>query len=117
MALVSIQTPEHFPRWLRDSKEMRMWMRYSKERVVTVQCGYCNSAGITTLESLVLEAAEGQQFLRAHPRIRTLARQYLETDGRAAILTCFESVTDTARLDVISDEKTYEILHISGDIL
>jgi RNA polymerase sigma-70 factor (ECF subfamily) len=113
----SIMTPRDFPRWLRDKQEMQMWVRHSDERVVAILCGRCRSSCITSLEGLILESAEGQQFLKGHPRIRTLPRQRLEVDGRAAILTRFQSVTDTAKLDIISDEESYEVLHTYGDAL
>jgi hypothetical protein len=96
---------------------MRAWIHASHERVVAVLCDNCKASCITSLEPLVLETAQSQQFLRAHPRIRTLPRRYLEIDGRAAILSRFASVTDSAVLDIISDEETYEILHIAGEAL
>lgn len=91
-----------------------MWMRDSDDRLVITPCEHCISSCITSLESLVLESTEGQHFLQAHPRIRTLPRQYIETGGRDALLNRFESVTDNARLDVITDYETYELLHIYG---
>jgi RNA polymerase sigma factor (sigma-70 family) len=114
MAVASITTPANFPGWLRNQADVHMWMSHDNKRVVALQCEHCLSASITTLESLVLEATPAQQFLQAHPRIRTLPRRSLEVDGRAALLTRFESVTDSARLDIISDEETYELLHIYG---
>jgi len=116
IAPVSIQTPEHFPNWFQDIKEMNMWMRYSNDRVVTILCEHCTASYITSLEGLVLESMQGQQFLHIHPRIRTLPRQHLEVDGRAAILTRFESVTDTAQLTIISDGETYEVIGIYGNL-
>ncbi len=114
---VSITTPGNFPRWLRDNREMHAWMQRPADRVVAIACEDCLSSCITSLESLVLESAQARQFLQAHPRVRTLPRQHLETAGRAAILTRFESVTATATLDVISDDETYEMLHIYGEAL
>ncbi len=112
MVPASIQMPADFPSWLRDSQDMQIWARYRNERLVTIQCVACVSSCNTTLEALVLESPQGQRFQKAHPRIRTLPRQYIESNGCAAILTRFESVTDNATLDIISDDETYEILHI-----
>ncbi|GHP01015.1 hypothetical protein KSF_110620 [Reticulibacter mediterranei] len=114
---VSILTPEQFPRWLREQDEMRAWIHSPHERAVTVLCESCKASCITSLEPLALETVQSQQFLRAHPRVRTLPRQYLEIDGRAAILSRFASVTDSAVLDIISDEETFAILHIAGGAL
>ncbi len=112
-----IQTPGEFPSWLQGSKEMQTWMRYLDDRFITMPCEHCVSSCVTSLEPLILEAQAGQQFLKRYPRIRTLPRQYIEADGRAAILTRFESVTNTATLDVVSDYQTYEILHVYGGTL
>lgn len=114
---VSINTPEQFPRWLKSRKEGQIWLRHPDERVLTIACERCTVSSITALEGLVLEGAEGQAFLKAHPRIRTLPRRYQEVDGRPAILSSFESVTDTARLHIISDEETYEVLCVYKDAL
>jgi hypothetical protein len=36
----------------------------------------------------------------------------VEAAGRAALVTSFESVTDGARLDIVSARDTYEILSV-----
>ena len=63
----------------------------------------------------MLTLPESRNFLQQHPRIRTLPRQHIEVNGRFAIVSPFEGVTDNARLDVISDYDTYEVLGISGE--
>jgi RNA polymerase sigma factor (sigma-70 family) len=113
----TITAPRQFPRWMLEQGDAHAWMRTSDERIVMIACEYCQSASTTALESLMLEAPAGQRFLQAHPRIRTLPRQYLEVDGRAAILTRFESVLDTARLEVVADNTTLEVLRVAGDTI
>lgn len=44
-----------------------------------------------------------------------LPDQHIEVDGRAAIVTSFESVTNNARLDVVCAYDTYEVLRIYGE--
>ncbi len=110
-----IQSPENFPAWMRNTKDMRMWMRQPDARYVAIACEQCASASITSLEALILESLAGQQFLRAHTRIRTLPTQHLEYNGRTALLTRFESITNTASLEVISDYETYETLASGGE--
>jgi RNA polymerase sigma-70 factor (ECF subfamily) len=111
---VFIQAPENFSAWMRNTKDMRMWMRHPDDRYVTIACEQCASASVTSLEALILESSAGQQFLQAHTRIRTLPSQHLEYNGRAALLTRFESITNTASLEVISDYETYEIITCKG---
>jgi hypothetical protein len=47
--------------------------------------------------------------------MRELAAYEIETDGRPAIVTRFESVTDPARLEVVSALDTFETLRVYGD--
>jgi RNA polymerase sigma factor (sigma-70 family) len=79
----------------------------------SITCERCLSSCITMLESLVLESADGQQFLQKYPRIRTLPRQYIETGGRATVLTSSESVTSTARWEFASSKVTRSFSHLS----
>jgi len=63
-------------------------------------------------ESLALSLPEGREFLHTSPRIRTLPKQQVEVDGRSALVTRFESVTDTTNLTVVSAYDTYEVLRL-----
>ncbi len=65
-----------------------------------------------SLEWLVLSLPEGRSFEQAHPRIRLLPAQEVERDGRPAIVTTYESVTDHERLAVVSALDSYEVLHV-----
>ncbi len=109
-----IQIPEEFPAWMRAMEDMRMWIHYPDNRYVAVACEHCTSSSVTSLEALILESPAGQQFLQAHTRIRTLPSRPLEYQGRPALLTRFESITNTASLEVISDYETYETLADRG---
>ncbi len=88
------------------------WVWSIGERVINITCPICHARCMTPLECLVLSLPEVRQFCQAHPRIRTLPRQYMERDGRQAIITSFQSVTDNAHFDVVSDYETYSVLHI-----
>jgi RNA polymerase sigma factor (sigma-70 family) len=110
-----ISLSKDLPDWVRNSADTLQWIRHCNDRLVNIPCETCLSSHVTTLEGLVLTLPEGRHFLQTHPRIRTLPRQYIEADGRAAIVTSFESVTDNARLDVVSDYETYEVRHIYGE--
>jgi RNA polymerase sigma factor (sigma-70 family) len=82
------------------------------------QCDHCkNDAGLPnynweSLEFMVLSLPEARRFEREHPRIRQLPQLEVETDGRAAIVTAFESVTNSDKFAVISSLDTYETLRI-----
>jgi hypothetical protein len=113
MAATRIQTPEEFPAWMRATKDMHMWIQYPDSRYVVIACEQCNSSSVTSLEALILESPAGQQFFHTHTRIRTLPGQPIDYHGRPALLTCFESITSTASLDIISEYETYETLFTS----
>jgi RNA polymerase sigma-70 factor (ECF subfamily) len=83
-------------------------------RGMYLRCDRCGCAHDLTLAGLALWSPEGRRFWRAHPRLRTLPEREVEAAGCAAIVTSFESVTDGARLDVVSASDTYEILSVHG---
>jgi RNA polymerase sigma-70 factor (ECF subfamily) len=81
-------------------------------RGMYLRCDRCGCAHDLTLAGLALWSTEGRRFWRAHPRLRTLPEREVEAAGRAALVTSFESVTDRARLDIVSARDTYEILSV-----
>lgn len=107
---------EDSPEWVlnreREGKFGGLWR--TSERVVMLLCAPCRAVYRTTLDSLALCLPEGKRFLEAHPRIRTLPAQEVERDGCRAVLSRFESLSDTARLTVVSDYETCRMLHIDG---
>jgi RNA polymerase sigma factor (sigma-70 family) len=113
---VSICTLQELPDWaLRDRERSPIWVgNYLArgERLISILCPSCQNSSLTTLDGLTLSLPEARQFHQSHPRIRTLPRQQIEAEGRPALLTRFESVTDSAMLTVVSDYATYEVLRI-----
>ena len=83
-------------------------------RGMYVVCDGCGCANDVSLAGLVLWSPAGRRFWRVHPRLRTLPEREVEAAGCAAIVTSFESVTDGARLDVVSARDSYEILSVHG---
>ncbi len=53
---------------------------------------------------------EAQEFWRRYPRMCTLPPRAIEYASTHAIMTSFESVTDQARIDVITARDTCEVL-------
>jgi hypothetical protein len=77
-------------------------------------CDYCtpDDYSWSSLEFMVLSLPEAQNFKREHSRIRALPAQEIEAEGRPAIVTTFESVTDARKLVAVSALDTYETLRI-----
>ncbi|HLI09004.1 MAG TPA: RNA polymerase sigma factor [Ktedonobacteraceae bacterium] len=77
-------------------------------------CDYCtpDDYSWSSLEFMSLSLPAVQDFKREHPRIRRLPAQEVEAGGRLAIVTTFESVTNSERIVVVSALDTYETLRI-----
>jgi len=81
---------------------------------VHIPCASCGCTRDLLLAGLSLWRPEGQRFWRDHPRIRLLPERTIEADGRAAIVTSYESVTGRATLDVIADRDTFRVIGVHG---
>jgi Zn finger protein HypA/HybF involved in hydrogenase expression len=90
------------------------WIQKTNSRTVNAICTFCNSTSTIGLEGLVLALPESRLFMQKHPRIRTLPEQIVEAEGRSAVVTRFESVTENAQLTVVSAHDTYEVFRIYG---
>lgn len=112
--LARISSPEEIQAILWLSQDSPKWLGRQSQRVVSMVCDHCSGINCITLEALVLFLPEGRAFMRTHPRIHLLPYRNIEFAGRSAIVTRFESVTETASFEVISDYETYEVLKIVG---
>src|SRR5262249_20041896 len=97
----------------RTSEVRRTEMAYSSTLCMPsleVTCPACGSEGAGTV-SLVF-CPEMRTFWRQHPRMRLLHPQPAMASGRDVILTGFESVTGSARIELILARDTLQILQI-----
>lgn len=92
----------------------RIPLSQQHRRGAYMYCPVCDTANWTTLPHLALSLPEGRRFWRIHPRIRTLPEREVEAQGHPAIITAFESVTDTSTFVIVSDRETYTVLSIYG---
>jgi RNA polymerase sigma-70 factor (ECF subfamily) len=80
-----------------------------------VQCAACGEITSSSFGGLMMSLPEVQRFWAEHRRIRTLLPQHeVESAGHPALVTRFESVTDAARLDVVSRRDTLMVIHLHG---
>ncbi len=107
-----ISSFEDLPHWARKGDNSPRCIWRNDDRVVATLCPSCNMSSKISSESLALSLPEGREFLHTSPRIRTLPKQQVEVDGRSALVTRFESVTDTTNLTVVSAYDTYEVLRL-----
>jgi len=77
-----------------------------------VTCPTCGTVDVASLSYLVLDLPQTQAFWRAHPRMRVLPDRTICFAAQDALLTSYESVDGTARLDAISDPVTLALLAV-----
>ncbi len=77
---------------------------------VYIQCPNCHEEEINLLSHLTLDTLEARQFWRKHPRMLWLPEREIVYDGQPALLSSFQSITDSAHLDVIVQRETLQVL-------
>ena len=79
-----------------------------------VSCEACGEAVLTSFRGLVQSLPAVQQFWRDHVRLRTLPERHVEVDGRAAVVSRFESITSQAALYIVSAREGYDVIAVHG---
>jgi RNA polymerase sigma factor (sigma-70 family) len=105
--------PGSAPSWSSQGEVHRSWGSDQRHSVAFI-CEGCETLCLTRSNGIARWEPATQQFLRTHPRVRTLPECEIEVDGRSALVTSLESLTDNARLDLILDLETYETVCVSG---
>src|SRR5262249_54854379 len=83
---------------------------------IYIYCPACEDSDSASPWHLTLDTAVAQRFWRRHPRMRALPTQELDFAGRPALVTGFESLGESARLQLIQARDTYEILSVDGGV-
>ena len=81
-------------------------------RVVGAWCEDCDAGCWTYHSEMVLYLPAGRRFWQRHKRIRALPEEQLVLDGRPALVTRFEDIASSARLEVVSARDTLKVLRI-----
>jgi hypothetical protein len=84
------------------------------QRGVHLPCAACGYTIDAWLCGLALWLPEGRRFWRAHPRVHLLPEREVESEGRAAFVMSFASITEAAQFDVLFDRETYQVLSTHG---
>lgn len=80
-------------------------------RGLHVRCDACDAViWENTLSGLLLSLPAARHFWHEHPRLRTLPEREVEAQGGPALVTTFESVTESARLEIVSSADTLRVL-------
>jgi hypothetical protein len=79
------------------------------------RCDSCGHADWQPLTELLLCLPKGRAFWREPPRILTLPPRQVETAGRPALITGYQSMLSSARLDIVVDRDSYAVLAAHRD--
>lgn len=89
--------------------------RLREARGAHVRCSACDQTFHVSLGGLVQALPAARAFWREHHRMRALPEREIEVGGRTALVSRIESVTDAARLDVVTDAETLTTLYVYAD--
>jgi RNA polymerase sigma factor (sigma-70 family) len=87
---------------------------YQHLRGIHVRCDMCGWTESNLLSYLAFDLPVVQRFWRSNPRMYALPERAIEFGGVPAIVTSFEQVAGSARIDVISDAATFAVLDVHG---
>ncbi len=77
---------------------------------VSIICLHCHAEEINPLSHLALDTLQARQFWREHPRMLWVPEREIEYGGQPALLSSFQSTTDSARIDVVFQRETLRVL-------
>ncbi|GLV60518.1 hypothetical protein KDH_73370 [Dictyobacter sp. S3.2.2.5] len=92
------------------------WMHRRETPIVNLFCDHCESRCYSSLEHLALSLPELNQFRRQHPRVRMLPPRFIEAQGGRALVSSYESVTSSARVEVVTSLENFQTLQIGGQV-
>lgn len=79
---------------------------------ISLHCHSCAFEDTNLLPHLTVDVTESQQFWRQHPRMLWLPAREINYAGQPALLSGFQSASDSARLDIVYQPDTLKILGI-----
>ncbi len=79
-------------------------------RGMSVTCPACNVSSYADLNGFALDTPAAQAFWRLNPKIRTFPKQQIDKDGQAALLIRFQSMANSAHLDMILSKDHYQVI-------
>jgi len=82
---------------------------------ITSVCPNCGDRMERRVSGLTLTLPEGRRFWREERRVRLLPDRTVEVDGRTAAVLGLESMTSSARFEVVADLRTLAVLSLHGN--
>lgn len=81
-------------------------------RGMYVYCAACQGGYKMRLSNWLLYHPEAWRFWQDHPRLSLLPERVVEANGRPALVVGYQSVVEQARLEILADQESYEVLAI-----
>jgi len=105
-ALARIVSPTNIPESL--------YLKHSGQgyHSLYMRCDSCKDESLNQLPHMTIDVLESQQFWRQHPHMHWLPAHEIDYAGQPALLSGFQSYSDSARLDIIYQPDTLKILGI-----
>jgi RNA polymerase sigma factor (sigma-70 family) len=89
--------------------------RQSYRPFLSYRCGRCSARTVNPQFFNLLALPETRRFWRRHSRIRSLNEREVEATGHPAIVTGFESVNGSSRIEIVYARDTFEVIEIQSD--
>lgn len=89
-------------------------LRVMSDGAICLECPGCDFGDYESWHSITWSLPAVQEFWRLHPRMRFIPEREIERDGLAAVVTRFESIASSERIDVIMRQDTASVLGIHG---
>ena len=83
-------------------------------QMIHLRCDSCRITPNAALGGLVLALPQARQFWRRQRRMRILPARLVAYAGRPALLTTFEAIAGSSRLDVLCAMDNYAIVHCAA---
>jgi RNA polymerase sigma factor (sigma-70 family) len=77
-----------------------------------VTCAHCGETTSTAHAAIALCLPEGQHFWKTHPKMRLQPAAEINAAGSEALVSSFASLTDSARIDVVTTRDTVEVIGV-----
>jgi hypothetical protein len=89
--------------------------RERESRGAHAHCTHCDTMVYSSLGGIIQGLPAIRAFVEDQVQIRSLPEREIDTDGRSALVSRFESVNGNASLEVVTDEERLSTLRIYRD--
>lgn len=89
--------------------------RFADPASIYIFCAACGVGDSETWHSLTWSLPPARTFWREHPRMQFIPAREVEFAGSPAVVTGFENLSGSMRLEVVTLQATLEVVRINGE--